>query len=342
MPRTSAASVRAHARGHRALRALAHAVEHAGEPAPPAAGRPRPVQLELGRDPAPAQVGVEVEGRVARVARRGGGARPQLAQAAGQRELVADLERARKAAPPRGAREEAGAAQVGAAARHGDLHLGGRAKGARTGGCEQVRPQRNVLAVADPVREAVDRGQPQVADQGPRRAAAPRRTRASRGARSRRGRAAISRHRRAARATGGDSAQAEPAGEARHRDLPGPARAERERGRAAAHGCSASCSVAKRFSPIPSTSRSSPSDRKPPCVVRYSTIRWASVGPMPSSWSSCSTVAAPRLSLGTPAAPRTAREPGAEPGAAPGPPSAASLPAPARSPAARLPASPRG
>jgi len=50
-----------------------------------------------------------------------------------------------------------------------------------------------------------------------------------------------------------------------------------------------------RFSPIPSTSCSSSIELNPPFSVRYCTIRSASVGPIPSTSSSCSTVALPRL-----------------------------------------------
>ena len=95
------------------------------------------------------------------------------------------------------------------------------------------------------------------------------------------------------------------------------------------HGCSASRKLSKRFSPMPSTSRSSPIERKPPCSVRYSTIRCASVGPMPSIWSSCSTVTAPEAQ---PSA-RRAAPGGAVPVAAAG-----ALLAPRRRPAASAPA----
>ena len=80
----------------------------------------------------------------------------------------------------------------------------------------------------------------------------------------------------------------------------------------AAHSCSASRSVASRFSPMPSTCASSASERKPPCASRYSMMRWASVGPMPSTPSSCSTVAVDRWMPVT-ARPRVAGRPRAAP-----------------------------
>ncbi len=50
-------------------------------------------------------------------------------------------------------------------------------------------------------------------------------------------------------------------------------RVEAERLRAPSHSCTASLRLAKRFSPMPSTSRSSASERKPPFSVRYSRMR---------------------------------------------------------------------
>ena len=155
-------AVGGHAGAHGSLSALAHAVEQAGKATAPVAGDAQVVEQQLAGHPAPAQVRVVVERRVARAGRPGRAARPQPAEAAAQRELVADRQRTRKGRPTGRPRQQMGSTQPAA----GDLDLGGRAKGAWAWKAEQVCPQGDLLAVADAPGGPVDRGEAEVSGSG--------------------------------------------------------------------------------------------------------------------------------------------------------------------------------
>src|SRR5690606_19209686 len=100
----------------------------------------------------------------------------------------------------------------------------------------------------------------------------------------------------------GHAGQPHPRGEAEQ----APVGARRPVGRG--HTVTRDSSSRNVASPIPGTSWSSSTVRKPPCWSRYSTIRWASTGPTPGSDSSSAVVAVLRFSgpagpldaLGTP------------------------------------------
>ena len=132
------------------------------------------------------------------------GARPQLAQAAADRQLVADLERPRERRPAGRPREQVRSPKPPGR----DLDLGGRAKGPRPRGGQEVGPQGQMLAVADAVGEAVECGEARCPTRQPASTSAPAKA-ASRGARSELSEAAIS---AAATSTSaaGDSARTSP------------------------------------------------------------------------------------------------------------------------------------
>ena len=228
-------------------------------------------------------------------------------RAAGERELVADRGAAGKGAPAAAVEAEQDARASERAAGDAGLGRGAERRGPGTReevGADRDRPARHRTRWM----RALERVEPGGADRAPRQEQG--------GGRPPRARA---RGRKPGRRAGRPRRRGVSGGAAWDKRESGSERADRHVPRPAgqvAHGCSASRSVASRFSPMPSTCASSASERKPPCASRYSMMRWASVGPMPSTPSSCSTVAVERWM--PVAAPHRARPAPAPPPAAPG------------------------
>ena len=241
-------------RGDRRLGPTTQAVERTSDPTAACAGEPDTLDHQLGGDTAPAQVGGEVEARA--------GILGGKAQAAGQRELVAD-----RGAPGKRARAAAVEAQQHSNAREraaGDAGLGRGPERRGPRASDQVCPNRDRPAVVDQARgvvECFEAGGPD------------RRARQEQGGREDRehgragaGQAAEQGSGRCEAERGLGWGEREPGSERADCDVPWPTRQP-------THSCSASRSVASRFSPIPSTCASSASERKAPCASRYSTMR---------------------------------------------------------------------
>ena len=254
-----------------ALRPPAHGIERAGYAATAAAGRVRPVEQELAGYAGMAELIGE--------ARAVGPERPDLPIGG---ELGADVEAGRQACPASDAHQQPDAARAGRTPRPPPrMRRRGWAGALRGGGRGGSAPR----CVSHPRNRCFDCPQPRLSNgsteehhrhghHGQAESQVVNRC------------AECDRHRHRHRRSCGRGEQ--PGREPSHRDVGGCC---------LPHGCSASRSVARRFSPMPSTCASSSIEPKPPWASRYSMIRFASVGPMPSTSSSCSGVALERCDL---------------------------------------------
>ena len=223
------------------LGAQAKAVDHAGEPTAPAPDGAKRVDLELGGDPTPAVVGLDVE------ALAPGG----RADEAGHAHLGARPGAARWAEPAVQAQHQPGAARR--PVERARLHARAEGAGARNG--EQVGTGMDRPARRQPSARGVDGGDPLTT---PGRG-----DRDQHGGGHRRPRGAGKGQDRGGGAGNGhgnpraDGREHEPRGDGRQRDVaPVPLGEAAERRDPAAHGVRPSLSASSRFSPMPSTWRS--------------------------------------------------------------------------------------